>query len=312
MLQPINYNYNYHYLPSMFSNKINNKPFSFSSRTKMLSRSIERDNTISEYLWNIFKDTFTGTWSGTSKWYDISNLEKPRLIIPNAVYDISFKDNDNAVWKGKGLRFSDKEVIINLKRGDKWDEKFLFPGGFGGQSLIEGLSENIPKQFHELNFFDQKCRSMIISEYTYEKQSNDVLGKLSSIQITPFRDVKECKIGERKKYETVDKLLDSLYGWEGERWSYSPSDKYIYSFEEVKYLFPISFNGFEYKNKDICKVWEDNLICGLPIKIKKGEKSEFIYGCKVNDNCFKQLKIIRDENNIISSWTFDIYKKPEK
>ena len=311
MLQPINYNYNYHYLPSMFSNKNINKPFSLSSKTKMLSRSTERDNTISEYLWNIFKDTFTGTWGGTSKWYDISNLDKPMLVIPNVVYDISFEECDKAIWKGKGLRFSDTEVIINLKRGDKWDEKFLFPGGFGGQSLLEGLSENIPKQFHELNFFDQKCRSMIISEYTYEKQEKDILGKLSSIQITPFRD-EGCNIRIRNQYDTADKLLNSLYGWEGERWSYGPSDKYSYSFEEVKYLFPIGFNGFEYKNKDVCKVWEDNLICGLPIHIKKGERSEFIYGCKVNDNCFKQLKIIRDENNNVSSWTFDIYKKPQK
>lgn len=291
-----------------YKNKcLNNKINFLSVKTKMISEPIEQDQTISTYLWDIFKDTFNGTWCGISKWYDISNLNKPMLIIPNAVYDISFVDDDNAIWKGKGLRFHDKELKFNLKRGDKWNEKFLFPGGFGGQSLIEGLSYDKPRQFHELNFFDQKCRSMIISEYTYNFNDENILGKLSSIQITPFRNANGCKIGKRKKYKSSDELLDTLNGWKGERWSYTPNDKLIYSFDDIKSIIPITFDEIDYKNKDLCKVWDDNLICGLPFEIKKGENSEFVYGCKVNDNCFKQLKIIRDKNNCILSWTFDIY-----
>lgn len=308
MIKHNNHNFNFISFPFLYQKK----SFSFNTckqscvNTRM--NICHENNSISNSQWEIFRDTFTGRWEGTSKWYDKSNWNLPNLIINKATYDISFKNKNNAVWRGNGLRFTNNELVIDLKKGDNWDSKFLFPGGFGGQSLIEGLSTKIPKQFHELNFFDKNSRSMIISEYTYDEDKN-ILGSLSSIQITPFRKNKNIFDKRRRRYDDENSFFNSIKGWRGERWSYTPTNQYIYTFDEVKSLLPVVFDPNTYTNMDFCKLWDDNLICGLPLYIKKNEINEFIYGCKVNDNCFKQLKIVRDKNNKLISWTFDIYKK---
>lgn len=257
--------------------------------------------------WNLFKETFGGKWIGTSSWYNSSDWSKPFLVIQKAIYDISFPNKDNAIWRGNGLRFTENELYIKLNRDNWRKESFLFPGGFGGQTSLESLTK-ITKQFDEINFFDQKCRSMIISEYRRDTSDSIFFGKLQSIQITPFRDAYKCKIGKKEKYESTIDLLLSISGWKGKSWTYSPDNIPKYSFNETN-VSDVIMNPNIYTTKEVCKIWEDNLICGLPMNVMKGKESEYIYGCKVNDCCFKQLKIIRDKENKLISWTFYIFEK---
>lgn len=254
--------------------------------------------------WNIFKDTFKGKWTGTSTWYNGSNLFEPFLVIRNTTYEISFPNDDNAIWRGNGLRFTENELYIKYNRDNWRKEAFLFPRGLGGHSSLEPLTKNT-KQFDEINFFDQECRSMIISEYKSDLNS---FGKLQSIQITPFREAYKCKIGQRKKYKSTIELLLSIRGWKGKSWTFSPDNIPKYSFNEIKVSNEI-INPYIYTKKEVCRIWDENIICGLPMNIIRGEKSEYMYGCKVNDNCFKQLKIVRDKENKLASWTFYIFEK---
>jgi len=88
--------------------------------------------------WELIRETFRGRWTGPTKWFgrapDASaalNWETPSVDIPKSVYDISFSDANTGVWRGTGLRFTDKELVLNLNGPGSSRTTCMFPGGLG-------------------------------------------------------------------------------------------------------------------------------------------------------------------------------------
>ncbi|KAJ1472253.1 hypothetical protein T484DRAFT_3444967 [Baffinella frigidus] len=124
--------------------------------------------------WTLMRESFRGKWTGPTTWFgkvdpasavpiDWAN---PKIVLPKSVYDISFSDDLSGEWRGSGLRFTNKEVVFPLTGPGSAKTTCMFPGGLGMQSSLEyAVAGGKGHPANEVNFFDDRARSMIISLY---------------------------------------------------------------------------------------------------------------------------------------------------
>ena len=266
--------------------------------------------------WSLNIENFRGKWSGPTYWYIRNNerldLATPANEIAGSCYEVSFPDSETGQWKGSGLRFTNGTKILPLSRATYNSNSlcFQFPGsggngGVGGQGARD-LSSSINatgKYPHEINFFNQRTRSMIIVVFNLRQLATGSQVFLESVAATPFRCQYGCSIGDRKQLESVGTLLRSLKGWQGERLSFGPHVPL-----DERRRPSGEFDPRPFASASVSAVLPDNLVLGVPEVVPQGQPFDLVFGCLQTDSLFKQITIGFDEHASLVRWTLDEFR----
>jgi hypothetical protein len=269
--------------------------------------------------WALNIDNFRGKWKGSTYWFlrkdDKSfDFSKPSQEIQGSCYEISFPDSETGQWKGSGLRFTNGTKILPLSRATYNSKSicFQFPGkdgngGVGGQGSRELSNTADPeaKYAHEINFFNQRTRSMILLVYKVQQAEAGHQIILDSVGATPFRCQLGCVVGERKRVGSVPDLLKSLQGWQGERLSFGPQAPLDERRQPSGAFDPLPFTS-----GGVSAVLPDNLVFAAPDTVPQGRPFDLVLGCLQTDSLFKQVTIAFDAQGELTSWSLDEYRPP--
>jgi len=121
---------------------------------------------------------------------------------------------------------------------------------------------------------------------------------LDSIAATPFRCQRASPDPSREQMQSVDALLSVVAGWRGIEQELRPGVQNG-ALETTK-VAP-EFDADSFCSQDVNGVFADNLICGLPDKMPKGN-FDLQFGCLLNPKSFTHLIIAYDANNRLSRW----------
>jgi len=236
---------------------------------------------------------FDATWKGRSEWFrkgdaKTLNLSSPTQVKPDTQYDIRFDSDTTGTWTGTGLGLTDEKVVLPLaKEGfnvapfvDAW----IFPGA-GGQSSSR-IDCDAPRVAMETNFFQGRSRSMLVTVYTPSEAKDAML--LNSVNAVAFRDQRaSTKEGERSSSRAIDTLFSSMQGWKGKQiGEYNPRDppsklgapKDIGTFDPATFL-----------RSEECAMFQDNLVMGIPAKLRPSGGCELYVGCQTTPALFQLI-----------------------
>ena len=267
--------------------------------------------------WSLNIENFRGKWTGPTYWYirqDDNKLDfsRPSQEIPGSCYEVSFPDSETGQWKGSGLRFTEGTKILPLSRATYNSKSlcFQFPGkdgngGVGGQGsrLLSSTIDPAGKYPHEINFFNQRTRSMVLLVYKVRQTDSGPNVVLDSVAATPFRCQFGCSVGERKRVGSVDALLQSLKGWKGDRLSFGPQTPL-----DERRRPAGEFDPRLFASAAVSAVLQDNLVFAAPEVIPQGQPFDLVLGCLQTDALFKQITIAFDAQGALTQWIFDEYR----
>lgn len=283
---------------------LNNKP-QFRARLSMCSKEYQR------FQWGLFEKSFNGKWYSPHTY--IYNTNSSLMdILPKTKYELTFYPNRTCIWNGTGLRFSDSKVLyLNESNLNNHGMVFLFPG-CGGHALRyfdKSLNNSNKLMPIEVNFFHNNTRSMII---IYYKVSNKSI-VLDSIQITPFRNLRETKTYPtissapilKSPEDVVEHLLNN--NWFGERLFYEAGKQYFNK------IILNAFNLFPYLSADknlVKATFEDGLVMVVPKVLPIERHFKLVFGAMMNKKLYKQLIINYNIDGNLTRWTYDTYTIP--
>jgi len=283
--------------------------------------------------WALMRETFRGKWTGSTTWF--GKVDKtsagpidwatPEIFMPESVYHISFSDDLTGEWRGSGLRSqlpsTDTEKVLVMTGPMTSKTTCLFPGGLGGQYSLEfSVADAKPGEVtsrrdvahhpaNEVNIFDDRARSMLISLYRAPPGGGPVV--LESVVVAPFRDALAAAApGPRSTYPSAEALLSSVEGWKGtqltrvpEAWGEGKPDTF-----EGQVPKPVSLDPARYTSQEVCRTFIDNLIFAGPETITLGKPFELVYGAKISDKEFKELVVSYEADGAFASWKHAVYK----
>ena len=269
--------------------------------------------------WELTKENFRGKWCGPSYWYirqgqDL-DLSQPSWQTKDTCYEITFSDSETGQWKGTGLRFTNETLILPLSRSgfNPEQQTFLFPstnglGGIGGQTTrLLSRSEPRSRYAYEINFFNQRTRSMIIPIYTRRDWAGAPQVVLESVGIAAFRCQLGCAIGERPRIDGPAALAARLRGWQGQRLSFGPSTPLD---ETRRPCGPFDLAAFAPRPGAVTASFPDNIVLSAPEVVPDSEPFEIRAGCLQTDDLFKLVTVSFAAGGNLLAWTFDEFRPP--
>lgn len=121
---------------------------------------------------------------------------------------------------------------------------------------------------------------------------------LDSIAATPFRCQRASPDPAREQMQSVDALLSGVSGWRGIEQELRPG---VQHGGLVSTKVAPEFDADSFCSQDVIGIFADNLICGLPDEMPKGEFN-LQFGCLLNSKSFTHLMIAYDANGGLSRW----------
>ncbi len=184
-------------------------------------------------------------------------------------------------------------------------------GGAGGQGsrVLNSKVDPTGKYPHEINFFHERTRSMIIAIYTIVSagSGHPPCLQLQSVGVTPFRCALGCAHGERSKLADVPALLSAVRGWRGERLSFGPATP-LDERRAAAAPYDPDLSPLAPAAGRVAGVLEDNLAFSLPESIPDGLPFQLSFGCLQSPRLFKQIDVAFDAKGHLTAWTFHEYR----
>lgn len=244
--------------------------------------------------WNIHRENFQGKWNNSINWYNNNSDYNKPFIRSNNNYELTFINNSTGIYR----KNNGKIMIITKTNYNSKGSAFMFPsyhncGGVGGQSnrIINYYLSNNDYFTHEINFFFNKIRLIIIVNYKYN--NNKI--RIQSIGISN---------NEYNNYFQIDniKLLVLLIStWKGYYLSFSPHMPFNYKRARIEF---VDFTPFLLNSNRICKIYPNNLIISIPKIIDDYNEFSMYYGCLQSPFLYKQLIINYDYDGVLTCWEY--------
>ena len=144
---------------------------------------------------------------------------------------------------------------------------------------------------------------MIIVVYTINDSPGGPRLTLESVAATPFRCQLGCKVGDRQRLPSLDQLLRTLEGWQGQRLSFGPQTPL-----DERRRPSGAFDPKAFTSSAVSAVLQDNLVLSVPEEVVEGRPFRLAFGCLQAEDLFKQITISFDEGGALVQWTFDEYR----
>ncbi len=144
---------------------------------------------------------------------------------------------------------------------------------------------------------------MIIVVYNINDSPGGPRLTLESVAVTPFRCQLGCEVGDRQRLPSLDQLLSTLKGWQGQRLSFGPPTPLDERRQPSGEFDPKAFTS-----SAVAAVLQDNLVLSVPEEVVEGTPFRLTFGCLQAEDLFKQVTIGFDERGALVQWTFDEYR----
>ena len=286
----------------MFSTCFGANNYKYRAKLSMCSKEYQR------FQWGLFEKSFNGKWYSPYTYVYNANSEIIN-ILPKTKYELTFYPNRTCIWNGTGLRFSDDKILYyNESNLNSRGMVFLFPGcgGHASRYFDKTLNDSNKLIPIEVNFFHNNTRSMIV---IYYKACNKSI-VLDSIQVTPFRNLREIKsyptISSAPILKSVEDVVQHLLNnnWYGERLFYEVGKQYFNK------MILNAFNLFPYllSDKNLVKAtFDDGLVMVVPRVLPIERHFKLVFGAMMNKKLYKQLIINYNIDGNLTRWTYDTY-----
>jgi hypothetical protein len=130
--------------------------------------------------WDLMRASFDGDWQGVTTWYGRDStgmdLTRGKSDPAGSMYAIRFTDANTGLWHGTGLRFSpggERKFPLIRHRYNLSNHCWHFPHT-AGQSSLE-MDGRDGRAGHEVNFFNSRSRSMLITLYQRQEDQTMLL-----------------------------------------------------------------------------------------------------------------------------------------
>ncbi|MCP9927091.1 hypothetical protein KBY90_04300 [Cyanobium sp. CH-040] len=268
--------------------------------------------------WALNRRNFEGRWCGTSHWYlrpqDSAagaaplDLERPSRTIDDTCYAISFSDDDNGLWDGRGLLLApggQRRLPLSRATYNRGGLCWQFPGAGGQSSLAVDPAQ--PRFGHEVNLFHRRSRSMLVLLYAPLDTGEGLCWRLDAVAAVAFR----CTLtspGDPARPAVRDwrALLAEQEGWPGrmERLephrppAEAPPAEPCGAFRAADFALHAGTAGFA-----------DGLVCSVPEELPAGA---FVLqvGCRLEADRFHQISLRFGADQRLEAWELRRFQRP--